>query len=428
MCKSSDRDRKAIMFKFKVFVLFLLCCGVCDRNMKVGAINGNSTEIGDEAINNENRTGIEDKPDNNENSTKLETDDESCRVFINELNTGSPGIVQNKDFIELYVYCPKPTRKRSLQGYKLVGISTGSEASDQMVIDLVVNMWNSQWNQNMYFTIGTPSVENVDLSTDSSFVTYQNKYRGRASNNQQFMWTGSRHLHAIALLYKNTYNFPEIVISAKNPYMMVTNEIKDLIKNNLVDLVVYGRQAPYDNCALFTDLNNEYTTDYVLREFDNVQEGVDRSLNRCTDSYIKAFVPNHFKLGLPTPGATNDCTGPNFMIESRLTNISDPLQQRPFDSENFDANFNSLMADDSAQCTSSVDSSTYASTSAAAIEMEIDREMSLVRSDSCSLMNLGANDGNIAENLDISRSKKRKLSDTNDYSTELEWETTANFQ
>lgn len=351
------------------------------------------------------------------------TADHPCRVFINELNTGSPGIIQNRDFIELFVHCNMQNKKRSLQGYKLIGISAGSGSSDKMVVDLVINLWNSKWNKNMFFTVGTSNVENADLTTDSPFIAYRNKFRGSGSNDEQFMWTGSRHLHAIALIYKQSNNFPELTISMKNPYLIITTEIKDLIRDNLVDLVVYGRQAPYDNCALFTDLYNEYTMNYVLREFDNTQDGVDRTLNRCTTNYMKAFVPNHFKLGLPTPGATNDCTGAHFMIESHFPNISDPLQQHPFDLDNVDSNLDSLMDEGSSQCTSSFDRSTYDSTSDMSIEMAI-----TTQSDSCSSMNLGANDGNIAEELDISNSRKRKLSDTSDYGIELEWETTKKFE
>lgn len=354
--------------------------------------------------------------------------DEECKIFINELNTGSPGTLQNMDFIELFIYCTRKNKKKSLQGYKLIGISAGSGRSDKMLIDLVINLWNSQWNEKMFFTIGTPNVQNTDLTTDSPFVLYRNKYSGRASTSQQFMWTGSAHLHAIALLYKKSYNFPEIQLSAKNPYIMMTDEIRDLIQNNLVDLVVYGRQAPYDNCALFTDLCNDYTMDYVLREFDNTQQGLDRTLNRCTTNNMKAFVPNHFKLGSPTPGATNDCTGAFFIIEPHLANISDPLQQRPFDSTNLDSNLDSMMRDNSAQCTSALDSSTYASTSNEAINEVIDEVRTLAQSDSCSVLNLGANDGNMAEELDISNSRKRRLSDTFDYAMELEWETTKYFE
>lgn len=84
------------------------------------------------------------------------------------------------------------------------------------------------------------------------------------------------------------------------------------------------------------------------------------------------------------------------------------------------------MSDDTSQCTSSFDRSTYASTSDALIEMAINDKTT--KCDSCSVLNLGANDGNIAEELDISNSRKRRLSDSSDYEMELEWETTKKFE
>lgn len=356
--------------------------------------------------------------------------DEKCKVFINELNTGSPGVVHKMDFIELSVFdCPKKSKSTSFQGYKLIGISAGSGRSDGMLIDLVVNLWNANWNPNKFFTIGTEDVSNADLTTDSPYVTYRNKYSGSTKDNALFMLTGNRHLHAIALLYKHSNNFNELTLSAKKPYIIIDDKLKDLIKKNLVDLVVYGRKAPYDNCVLFTDLYNEYTNmDYILREFDNNQEGLDRTLNRCTVVSTNGFVPEHFKLGAPTPGAENDCTGPHFIIERLLPNISNPFEVSPFDSDNFDSNFDSLMQDDSAQCSTSTDLSTYASTSVAALNAEIDKEHTLAQSDTCSALNLGSDDGNIGEELEVSNSRKRRLSETTDYSEELEWETTAHFQ
>lgn len=359
-------------------------------------------------------------------------DDDRCTVLINELNTGSPGILHNKDFIELFADCTNKKKKSnslSLQGYKLIGISTGSGASDRMLIDLVVNLWNAKTNRDSFFTIGTPTVRNTEITTESPYVVYRNKFSGSTRDNQIFMMTGNRHLHAIALLYKNMNNFPEITLSMKNPYIVINDDLKDLIKNNLVDVVVYGRKAPYDNCVLFIDLYNDYANmEYILREFDNNVEGIDRTLNRCAVDSTEAFVPNQFKLGLPTPGSTNDCTGTHFILEPHLSDLSDPLQQRPFDSDNQDAIDQSLMEVDNAQCTSSTDLSAYASTSVGAIEMEIQSENILAQDDSCSSLQLGANDGNLAEALDISNNRKRSLSDTTDYETELEWEFRSMFR
>lgn len=360
---------------------------------------------------------------------EVEDDNRRCNVLINELNTGSPGILQNRDFIELFAYCPgQQPKTRSLQGYKLIGISAGSGRSDGMLIDLVINLWNSKWAENKFFTIGTPEIPNTQLTTESSYVVYRNKFSGSSSQNQRLMLTGNRHLHAIALLYKESYNFPEIVLNVKNQYIIIDDKLKEVIKKNLVDMVVYGRKAPYDNCKLFTDLYNEYTNkDYILREFDNNEVGLDRTLNRCADS-PNTFVPEHFKLGTPTPGAINDCTGPHFIIEPHLPEISNALEVSPFDSETMDSNQRSLMQDDGSQCTRSIDLSAYASTSTANINNEINRENSLAQSDTCTSLNLGADDGNIGEELDTANRRKRRLSDTHDYEVELEWETTKYFQ
>lgn len=298
-----------------------------------------------------------------------------CDIVINELNTGSPGILQNMDFIELFVICNTQITSGSLQGYKLIGISAGSGKHDGMIIDLVVSLWNTQYPKEMFFTIGTPGVQSTQLTTESKSVMYRNKFSGSARYNQMFTLNGNRHLHAIALLYRESYSFPELTLSMKNPYMVIDRKIKGLIADNLVDMVVYGRKTPYDDCVLFTSLYNDYANkNYILREFDNNKDGTDRTLNRCADDIPNALIPERFKLGKPTPGATNDCAGTHFFLEQHLADISDPLQQKPFDSDNVEAIEDSFMEDDNTQCSSSVDFSVYASTSVDTINAEIDTE------------------------------------------------------
>lgn len=121
-------------------------------------------------------------------------EDRQCTVLINELNTGSPGILHNMDFIELFAQCKSKKNPRSLQGYKLIGISAGSGDSDRMLIDLVVNLWNTKWTTDGFFTIGTPTVGNTQLTTESPYVVYRNKFSGKTRNNQMFMLTGNRHM------------------------------------------------------------------------------------------------------------------------------------------------------------------------------------------------------------------------------------------
>lgn len=107
------------------------------------------------------------------NQSAFEDPDQHCWVFINELNSGSPGIIQNQNFIELFVYWTSENKKRMLQGYKLIGISGGFGASEKMTIDLVVNMWNRL----LYDTENSSSEFNVKILTiDEKLTNRLKKY------------------------------------------------------------------------------------------------------------------------------------------------------------------------------------------------------------------------------------------------------------
>lgn len=350
-----------------------------------------------------------------------------------EVNTGNPGKLLKKNFVELKIICDndKDSVGKSLQGYKLIGLSGGTGTTSNlnaMSVDLVVNLWNSKVGKNGMFTIGAPDVPNTDMSADSDYVNYRNKF----SKNTQTLFSmfnkGNRHLHAIALLYKASYSFPELVISEKTQYIPINSTIEELIRTNLVDMVVYGRKAPYDNCEIFTNLCNQYATkDYVLREFDCEKTEIDRTLNRCSLDK-STFVPEKFKLGSPTPGQENDCSGPNFLLETYLAEISDPLQSKAFDDENIDQINEILEKNDTSQCYASTDASTYYSIPEQKIEDKINEETGISQDSGCSTLNLGSDDGNVADNLDrINRSKRRLSEDTN-YEEEFEWETTSHFE
>lgn len=100
---------------------------------------------------------------------------------------------------------------------------------------------------------------------------------------------------------------------------------------------MYGRKAPYDNCEIFTNLYDEYTDkDYILKEFDNTKVGeIDLTLNRCSFDR-STFIPEKFKLGIPTPGTENDCSGPNFFLEPHLPVLSHSLRTKAFDEDNIE--------------------------------------------------------------------------------------------
>lgn len=129
-----------------------------------------------------------------------------------------------------------------------------------------------------------------------------------------------------------------------------------------------------------------------------------------------------------TPGAENDCSGPNFFLEEHLSVLADPYQNKAFDEENIE-DINALAEkDDLAQCTASSDVSSYSTIHVAAIEKVVLQESEIAEKGGCSALNLGSDDGNIADSLDRTNRRKRRLSDSAHYEEVFEWETTSNFQ
>lgn len=183
-----------------------------------------------------------------------------CNLVINEINTRSPTMLKNQDFIELKMLCGSARKSDSLQGFKVIGISTGfDKGKEVMTIDFVVNLWNEKLKSGSdFFTMGTANVPNVDLKTESPYFAYRNQFTKNSQSLISFFNKDNNHLYAIAIVYKKGYSFPDLVINAKKPFIVINSDIQDLIATNLVDFIVYGTKAPYDNCKLFVNLCSDY--------------------------------------------------------------------------------------------------------------------------------------------------------------------------
>lgn len=164
---------------------------------------------------------------------------------------------------ELKMKCSNERKSDSLQGFKVIGISTGIDKGKQiMTIDLIVNLWNETLKKDSdFFTIGTLNVPNIDLNTGSANVNYKNKFTGNAQSLHWFLNKNNENLHAIAIIYKKGYSFSDLTLSSKKTSISINSDIQELIKSNLVDFKIYGTKAPYDNCKIFTKYN-----DYANKE------------------------------------------------------------------------------------------------------------------------------------------------------------------
>lgn len=105
-----------------------------------------------------------------------------------------------------------------------------------------------------------------------------------------------------------------------------------------------------------------------------------------------------------------------------------PIQQKAFDSDNLDEINDLHQQNDAPQCTSSLDTSVYHDLPDDEIEEFIEQQSTVASKSSCAALNLGVNAGNIAEDLDKTNRKKRRLSETTNYEAMFEWESTEHFQ
>lgn len=219
---------------------------------------------------------------------------------------------RKKEFIEL-----KSTDDKDvpLRGYKLIGFNCRSNTG---TIDLIITLWNYRMNKEGFFTIGG-ELSRADLKIPSDCV----KSKSDFENNRAVGFFANKDVHAIGLLHdKRKLNpFSDFVLSKKQPSIKINEGILAQLKDHLIDLVVYGDAEVCQECKLFEKINNEFVTKkYILREFPKNAAQEDISLNRCAvESH--GFIPEKFKLGNPTPGKHNDCSGPHFLLEDHIPSV-----------------------------------------------------------------------------------------------------------
>lgn len=324
-----------------------------------------------------------------------------CEVFINEVNVVDPKQPAKNEFIELM----STVTDIPLRGYKIIGFSCQSTSG---TIDLIITLWNNRIDKNGFFTVG--DVSSANLKVPSDYIKFKSDFVGKQISGNFFR---QKEVRAIGLLHDKTKlnSFSDFILSKKQPNIKINDAIVNQLKDYLIDLVVYGDNA-CEKCSLFEKIIDDFVTKkYILREYPKKNEPKKVvSLNRCAVE-SSGFLPEKFKLGNPTPGIANDCTGPHILLENIVpANVY---------SDDFDDT-------EEASCSLQPTSACAANQSDENIEEEIQMLNETAVKDTCTTSMSYPDGANIASNINQENARKRQIGV--DYSMDLEWQSTKYFR
>lgn len=344
-----------------------------------------------------------------------------CSVVINEVNSDDPDKPEYKEFIELLCFCNGNKASHSLQGYKLLVLATGTRESSNTqheaitTIEAVITLWNSHTDENGYFTIGGKLLEGANLKVPDPNIKYRRCFESRTEiAESDFIRNGNDFISAVALIYGKRSNFPDISLSKSHRFLPLQGKIKETVQEHLVDLVVYGRRANADRCEMFEEWVPQFQNRrYVLRDYDT-QSNEDRSLNRCSVE-TKGFVPNSFKLGIPTPGTENDCTGASFLIEDYIPKVTGNIHIVEDVAEKSKSD---------ARCTAS----SHTPFSSSMVQAAISEAMNSTQNDQCALIAATREGPSSQLTLNVGNKRKYRMDPPMDFSDIEEWNTEQYFK
>lgn len=342
---------------------------------------------------------------------------DNCKVVINEINTIDPKKPQTKEFIELKSTCDQNV---ALRGYKLIGFecygSTGK-------IVFVVNLWNSRI-KSRYFTISGSDIDG-DLKVPNENIKFTSGFSTKKNVQPVSSFFTNQRLSAIGLLYEEKQPFNDIKLTERHTELILNEKLIEILKKNLVDMVVYGSKNSCDKCKLFEIIREDFANKkYSLREFATNNKNQDISLNRCALEGL-GFLPEKFKLGKPTPGKMNDCTGPHFMLEDYVLSVMPPVLS-VISNDDFD-DLNGASCSKEPGCTSSsIQQTDFDQITTQRIEQVMSEANASSSSNACTPMNLFPEGGNTEQMIIQAYARKRQITNADD--DECEWESAVQFK
>lgn len=256
---------------------------------------------------------------------------ECYNISINEINASNPEALETNEFIELKLSTNQSENVFDLYGqgpsleyHYLVMIKPAENADLQPRVVMYSNLSGNTFINSTYFVIGE-SHDNSDLLIEPpNVITKLNIYDGaRGMNNIE----NGNNFPIAVLLIKTTNDILvkdlfEMRISRATP--ILANQTLPWLASIIVDMVIYGHKAPYNQCIFFDRLFTIWCAEckgspIIYREYDSSNH-IDYSINKC-DSLNSHTNMSVMKLGKPSPGCPNDCTGVDFIIENFLKRL-----------------------------------------------------------------------------------------------------------
>lgn len=348
--------------------------------------------------------------------------DNECNAIINELNLRNPKSPGSNEFIELRSTCGD---NLPLRGHKIIGF-TCTQKSGAVILE--VNLWNARM-QNGFYTIGGDQVNSANINIPSTDIKYKDGFIPKANIGafSKFTVTSNTHLSAIGLLYGNKEPFNAFKLTKEKNSIRIDDKLITILKEHLIDLVVYGSGVPCDKCELFEIIYPNFANrKYTLREIDTNKNRDDISLNRCTIEN-DGFLPESFKFGQPSPGKPNYCSGTNFILEDNILQAIPSVISSGMYSDDYD-DLNGACSSSVQNCTSSIDVVEYSQVTTQQLENAVEKAQQKSRDNICNSLNLNPNSGNLMEEIERENNRKRVMGVETDYSNELEWKSTKYFR
>lgn len=254
----------------------------------------------------------------------------SCKSIISEINGDTPTNSRENMFIELEFVCSSENDEAHAAGYKLL-IINGNKGK-QADVELYANLKEFSSNLRQFYTIGkglSDHQSTMSMSFSDSKVFFRTK---DLPNNQRTLFSsGTLSLSvpkAVLLVYAtgtdSSIIHNKLRLINSNP-VKIDDSLKDILKKTLKDMIVYGRKCPVNKCSIFEDLFEPLRDEklYMIRDV-NKGGTEDSSLSRCSE-VPEPFQFRYFKIGKPTPGKKNDCSGAFYFLEEELARTIQPL-------------------------------------------------------------------------------------------------------